>query len=145
MNPLAFVSLLLAITCYALAVFIIKISNKKLHRLWALFNIAVGVWGTGIFLASISSTSERAFRCWQFAHLGGCFVAVFFFHVIANFCELNKKAFLIFLYTLAISFSILNLFGLAGYKVFYAFDSLYYIKADNFVYVIFQCLFGFCR
>ncbi len=135
MNPLAFVSGLLALTCFLLALFILKVGRLKLHRLWAWFNISVGIWGAGICLASLATSQESAFRFWQFAHAGGFFVGVFFYHVVHNFCELKNKKFLFFAYAQAIFFSVLNLIGITGYKVIPTFGPIYYIKVLNFLYV----------
>ena len=142
MNIAALASLLLALTCYSLAIFILKNAKSQLHRLWALFNISVGFWGTGIFLASISNAAEQAFRYWQLAHYGGFFVSVFFFHVVYSYCELRNKKFLFFCYVQAAMFSILNAFGITGYKVAYAFNSLYYIKIETPLY-LFITIFWF--
>ena len=96
MNPLAFVSGLLAVTCFLLALFILKFARDRVHRLWACFNVSVGIWGIGICLASLSKSQESAFRFWQFAHAGGFFISVFFYHVVHDFCELKGKIFLLF-------------------------------------------------
>lgn len=134
-NPLALVSGLLAVTCFLLALFILRVGRLWLHRLWACFNISVGIWGTGICLAALSKSQENAFRFWQFAHAGGFFVGVFFYHVVHNFCELKSKKFLFFAYVQAIFFSVLNLVGITGYEAVPTFGPLYYIKVHNFLYI----------
>ena len=135
MNILAIASGLLALTCFSLAAFIYKNTRSPLHRLWTYFNICVGIWGAGILFASLTSDPKVAFRNWQIAHCGGFFVSVFFYHVIHNFCNLKNKFFLFLVYGQAILFFVLNLFGLAGYEVHLTFDTIYYVKAANIIYV----------
>lgn len=134
-NPLALISGLLAATCFLLALFILKVGRLHLHRLWACFNISVGIWGTGICLAALSKSHENALRFWQFAHAGGFFVGVFFYHVVHNFCQLKGRKFLFFAYAQAIFFSVVNLVGITGYKVVPTFGLLYYVKVQNLLYV----------
>lgn len=133
---LAVASALLSITCFLLAGFIFKNAHSLLHRLWAYFNISVGIWGAGIFFSSIAHTPQDAFRSWQFAHCGGFFVPVFFYHVTHDFCNCKGKVFLYFVYAQATIFFVLNLFGQAGYRVEPTFGPIYYVKADSFIYVI---------
>ncbi|MBI4257224.1 hypothetical protein HY626_04175 [Candidatus Uhrbacteria bacterium] len=140
MNTLAIASALLAATCFLLALFILKNAQSPLHHLWAYFNICVGIWGAGICFASLTHSPEVAFRYWQLAHCGGVFVSVLFYHVIYTFCNSRGKIFLSFIYTQALIFFILNLFSRAGYHTELKFESIYYIKADNFVYVLFPIL-----
>ncbi len=134
-NILAISSASLAMTCYGLAIFIAKYSESKLHRLWACFNVSVGIWGSGIFMASISDNPSSALMYWKFAHAGGFFVSVLFFHVTHDFCQLNMKRALLSIYAQAIVFSVLNIFGITGYKVTYLFNSVYYITVDNWLYI----------
>jgi len=142
MNPLAFVSSLLALTCFSLALFIFKISKNSLHRLWAYFNCSVGIWGAGICFAALSKTQTDAFMFWRIAHSGGFFVSVLFYHVARNFCNLKERWLLRFFYFEAIFFFCLNLFGITGYEVRPTFGEIYYVKISSFIY-IFVTLFWF--
>src|SRR3989338_3266637 len=101
MNIAAIASLLLSITCLALSGFIFKNAKSRLHSLWALFNLSIGIWGAGIFLACISTNPDNVFLAWQFAHAGGFFSSAFFFHVVTEYCDLRKRNFLIFCYAQA--------------------------------------------
>ncbi len=135
MNIAAIASLSLSVTCLALSGFIFKNAKSRLHSLWALFNLSIGIWGAGIFLACISTNPDYVFLAWQFAHAGGFFSSAFFFHVVTEYCDLKKRNFLIFCYVQATIFFILNLFGITGYEVTKTFDPLYYIHIKNWLYV----------
>ena len=135
MNIAAIASLSLSVTCLALSGFIFKNAKSRLHSLWALFNLSIGIWGAGIFLACISTNPDYVFLAWQFAHAGGFFSSAFFFRVVTEYCDLKKRNFLIFCYVQATIFFILNLFGITGYEVTKTFDPLYYIHIKNWLYV----------
>lgn len=141
MNILAVSAFTLATTCFLLAAFIAKNARTFLQKLWVCFNISVGIWGFGIFLASITSSEAQAFECWKFAHCGGFFVSVFFLHVTQKFCNLKRSWFLILTYIQACIFFVLNLFNEAGYTVAQTFNSIYYAKYQNFIYVLVTILF----
>ena len=135
MNIAAIASLSLSVTCLALSGFIFKNAKSRLHSLWALFNLSIGIWGAGIFLACISTNPDYVFLARRFAHAGGFFSSAFFFHVVTEYCDLKKRNFLIFCYVQATIFFILNLFGITGYEVTKTFDPLYYIHIKNWLYV----------
>ena len=93
LNPFAISGLLITFTCFGLIIILLRYGKTKLHKLWILFNLAVGIWGVGAFLVGISATREAAILSWRFAVCGGVFIPVFFFHVVNVFCEaVNKKA-----------------------------------------------------
>ena len=108
-NLFGVASLFVALVCFSLAVFIFANSRTKLHRLWALFNTAVGVFGSGTFLVAISSTYQQAFLSWKITLLGVSCIAMLFYHVTHEFCQLNNKRVLPLVYLHGIVFAFLVL------------------------------------
>ena len=91
MNLFAMAGLLLGVTCLFLSFLVLRYGNSKLHRIWVYFNLAVSIWGFGCFIVGIASNEATAKIGWKFAHVGGIFVGVFFYHVTCIFCELKRK------------------------------------------------------
>ena len=69
----------------------ITISKTTIHRVLALFNISVAIWGFGCFIAGIATTESAAIYGWRFGQTGGIFIAVFFYHMISIFCGLQRR------------------------------------------------------
>jgi two-component system NtrC family sensor kinase len=108
MNTFAIAGLLLGITCLLLAVFIFIYRKTKLHLIWIFFNLAVAIWGFGCFMVGIASTESDALFGWRFAHVGGLFVAVFFYHMVCAFYDLKHKKRIIAVYSIGLSSLWLN-------------------------------------
>jgi hypothetical protein len=66
------------------------------------FNLAVAVWGFGCFIVGIASNEASAKFGWKFAHVGGIFVGVFFYHVTCIFCELKRNKSIMTTYVIGI-------------------------------------------
>ena len=129
-NLFALAGLSVAIVCFLLSFFIFVSSKGKLPRLWALFNISVGIFGFGTFLVGISQTYQQAFLSWKITLFGVSYIAMFFYHVVYEFCKLKNKTMLQFVYFHGILFSIL---GITTSTIFhsmrYAFNQFYYYEA----------------
>ena len=92
MNLFAIAGLSVAISCAALSLITLLFGKTKLHRLLLYFNLAVGVWGFGLFLVGIADSGAKAIAAWKIAHLGGVFVGPLFYHLASNFCgKINRK------------------------------------------------------
>ena len=102
MNMFALSGLLLGITCLMLSVVLGVYGKTKLHHIWVLFNLAVAIWGFGCFVVGRATNESIALIGWRFAHIGGLFVNVFFYHMVSNFCDLKRKKTIIVVYSLAI-------------------------------------------
>ena len=137
LNPFAISGLILFFTCIILTLTILIYGKTKLHRLWALFNIAVGIWGFGTFLAGKATAELAALHSWRFTHVGAIFLSIFFFHVICTFCEIERPKIIIAAYLQGIFFLILNIMGLLFSKVRYVFNSFYFCEATNVFHLIF--------
>ncbi len=136
LNIFSLAGLLLAITCFLIAIIVLVYGRSKLHRIWLLCNIAICIWGIGCFLVGISKTEQEALFGWRLAHLGGVFIAVFFYHMACIFCEVNRKYVIIFAYIQIISFQILNLTSnlfLSSIKSYYG---LFYAKSTGIYYPV---------
>ncbi len=121
--------LLIGITCAILTIIILFAAKQKLHYLWALQNIALTIWGFGLFFVGISQKADIALLWWKFAHVGGLFVSVIFYHIIVIFCDLKRKKVVIFFYFQAMLFNLFNYLNRLGYVVTLKFNnSIYYIK-----------------
>jgi signal transduction histidine kinase len=130
MNLFAVAGLLLGITSLLLA-FVVAIYGKtKLHRIWAFFNVSVAIWGLGCFVVGKSSDESIAIFGWKFAHVGGIFVAVFFYHMVCTFCDLKRKRSIIAAYSLGLFFLFLNVATTELInKTRFVYNSLYYNDA----------------
>jgi len=109
MNLFSLTSLLLSITCFLLASLIFYYSKQKLHRLWASFNVFVGIYGLGMFLAGISKTYNQAFLSWKIAFFGVANISLFFYLVVYEFCGLSNRKMLSIVFAHGILFSVLTI------------------------------------
>ncbi len=139
LNPFAFAGLLLGFTCLVVTIILVKFGKSHIHRTWALFNIAVAVWGIGAFLIGTATDITKAEFYWKLAHVGIIFIPVFLFHVIYILCDLNQKKLLFSVYFLASIFLLLNLFAPKGVftsDLYFAFSSFYY-ASQGYTYIYF--------
>lgn len=125
-------SLSMAVLCAPLAFFVFAYSTKKVHRIWAIFNLIVATWGLANFLAGMSTTPERALIFWRIVCLVCTFLSVVYYHVIAEFCGIKRSRMLSFAYIQGALFVPLIIFSdyFIG-STFYAFDSIHYYKATT--------------
>ena len=136
-NTFSIAGLLLCFTCFALAWVNFYFGKKHIHKIWSLFNIAVGLWGFGAFFIGISTTPEKALISWKIAHIGGIFIPVFFYHTTCVFAGLKRKKVIIFAYSQGVLFLILNWTDLFITKARFVFNSLYYTECNNLFYLTF--------
>ncbi len=130
LNVFSIVGLFLGATSLILALIILSNSFQRLHRIWALFNIAVAIWGAGIFWIGATKDYSNALFGWKIFILGIIFIAVFFYHVVYEFCGLKSPAFLLFLYFQGSVFLLVTFLGsrMTGSLIF-LFHEFYYLKA----------------
>jgi two-component system NtrC family sensor kinase len=138
LNLFSVSGLLILFTFPILTVLSLKNYKSKLHTIWAVFNIAVGVWGLGAFLVSIANDAKTAFIYWKIAHVGIIFIPILYFHVSYVFCDLTNKKILVFLYLQAVFFLLLNIFDkLFQDNMRYVFSSFYYFEPTIYYYIFF--------
>jgi len=137
MNLFAIAGLSCGVSCLILAFIAMSYGKTKAHSLLVFFNIAVAIWGFGGCFVGIAKTPEAAMFGWKFAHIGGAFVAVFFYHLICVFCGIKiNSALLKFGYVQATIFNCISWgLNLGITKVRYVYD-LYYNVANFFVIFI---------
>ena len=130
MNLFALAGASLSISCLLLAAIIYINSRTKLHRVWALFNISVAIFGLGSFLVGIANKYGDAFLGWRIFWLGLIFVAVLFYHLVLIFCEYKESALLKIAYFQAVVFTALALFTNQMTNGFLRPFGFYYAKAN---------------
>lgn len=105
MNLFALAGLSCSISCLVLSVIAFIFGKVKIHRVLTFFNVAVAIWSYGLFIVGIATNEKTALFGWKFAHIGGMFVSILFFHIVCLFCEIKRKPLLIFGYAQAIIFN----------------------------------------
>ncbi len=127
MNALALSGLTIALTCFPLgALIFLRSDRRQLNNLWALFNVAVGVWGLGTMGVGLARTPEAGLLWWKIAHVGGIFLGVLFFHVVSLFCQRRRPVLIAAVYSYAVAFSLLACSGMAVAAPRLVFGGLYY-------------------
>ena len=139
LNPFAISGLLIAVTCFILIFILFKYGRTKFHQLWALFHLAVGIWGVGIFCIGISTSEELARIGWKIALFSGPLIAVFCYRTASELCEVRNKKIITFAYLYGIFFSpafiITDLFHA---PMRFAFNSFYYIQFTDIFFHIYS-------
>ncbi len=108
MNLFSIASLSLCVACFFLALLIFILSKQRLHRIWAFFNLSVGVYGLGMFLAGSTKDFSFAFFSWKVAFFGIANISLFFYLFVYEFCKLKTKRTLYFVIFHSILFSLLS-------------------------------------
>ncbi|NQU19313.1 GAF domain-containing protein [bacterium] len=137
MNLFSLSGLIIIATCSVLLIIIFIFGKNRLHKIWAIFNFVVIIWGIGSFLVGIAKTETSALFAWRLAFLGALFTCVFFYHTVFIFSNTKKRTFLIFAYTQGIFFAILTLFTnliFDNWRI--VFNSIYYNRATLFYYIL---------
>ncbi|HWR98291.1 MAG TPA: response regulator [Candidatus Methanoperedens sp.] len=129
MNLFGLAGLSVGVSCLALFLFIWIFGKTRLHRALQLFNLAVSIWGFGLFLVGISESGAKALAAWRMAHWGGLLVAPTYYYFVCAFTGIQRRKLLFFAYLQA---SILILVGLIPGQIFvrtrYVFD-LHYLES----------------
>lgn len=137
LSLLAIFGILLSSTCLIVALIAFIYGKQRLHKIWALFNLCVAIWGLGMFfIGDKNLNKEGALFFWKFAHIGGMFIPVVFLHTMLELCSIRKRKFLSFFYAQALFFVILTLNNRIGWWLEYIFNSFYWVKPLGYPYVI---------
>lgn len=129
MNLFSFSSIVVCIICFALFLFIIIFGRKKISRVWLLFNLSIAVWALGLFFVGNASTASKAIIYWRLAHLGGLFIAIFFYHTVCILCNITRRKTILFAYLQGLFFLFLDFSTPFISSVRPIFKYLYYNKA----------------
>jgi signal transduction histidine kinase len=127
MNLFSIAGLTCGISSSALALLALLFGKTRIHRILAFFNISVAIWGFGGYLVGGATTNNFAIFGWKFAHIGGIFVAIFFYHMVFEFCELKNNKIIYISYAIGILFLYLDIFtDVLINRTRFVFNSLYY-------------------
>jgi len=138
LNLFSFSGLLIILTVPVITILSLKQKRSKIHVVWSIFNIAVGIWGLGAFLISISRDPESSLLYWKLAHVGIIFIPPLHYHVSSVFCELSNKKVLAVLYLQSSLFLILSFSDkLFQNDLRIVFSSFYYIQPTAWYYIFF--------
>ncbi|RJX28814.1 MAG: response regulator [Desulfurivibrio sp.] len=135
-----------AISCFFVCGIAFIFGKTTLHRLLFYFNIAVSLWGVGIFLAGIAENEADLIRAWKLAHLGGFYVSPVFFHLICTWCDVRHRKIQIFAYGQALVFCCLIIFTDSIINKLILFKGIYFVDVNVvfamaiFIYVCFIIL-----
>lgn len=108
MNLFALAGISCAISCLVLGVLALSFGRTTLHRILFAFNIAVAVWGLGLFMVGVADTVAASITGWKAAHLGGFFVGVLFYHMVCVLTGIERRKLLWLGYAQGIVFNILS-------------------------------------
>jgi len=138
MNIFSLSGLILGLTCLFLVI-ISEIKGKSLlHRVWSLFNIAVGSWGAGSFFIGRIKDPDVALLTWRFTEISVVFIAVFFLHTTYLICNLRNRSLLYFAYFQGFIFSLLSITSNTFFSGTYLiFGQFYYALPGVLFYVFF--------
>ena len=137
LNPLFISSVLFGTTSLSLAIVVPFFGKKDIHKIWSFFNFLVAWWGFSLALICLAGPDkEKAKYLWVVANSGGLFIAVFFYHFVALFCEYKKKPFLIFTYLQGCLFLLLTIFGKLNFSLTYVYGSFYYARVKSPLYLL---------
>lgn len=140
LNIFSFAGIVMFFTCAGLIFLSLKYGKRRVHKIWALFNLSVGLWGLGSLFIGLSSTPEVALLSWRVAHIGGIFIPIFFYHVVVAFCRISRPRLVFFAYAQGVVYLVLNAVGLLFNKTVFLFNSIYYIQAIDFYYYSFTII-----
>ena len=136
LNPFAVSGILIASTCFVLVLILLKYGKSKLHRIWALFNFVVGLWGVGYILVGTSSSEFEALKGWRIAY-SSIFISVIFYHTTSIFTGKKYNRLVFWGYTYETLFVLANYF-FVGNKNFAIitepFSSLYFVQSSSLIF-----------
>lgn len=143
MNLFALSGLLTGITSSVLALVVYaKAPERRPNRLWALFALAVAVWGFGAYRIASTLDPTIALTWWKISHVGVIFIPVLFLHFIFVFLNIRRTRLILLTYACGLGFLLANLFTDWFIKdLRFVFDSFYYDSPPSILYPYFVLFF----
>ena len=83
---------------------IIKTRINSLRLLWVLFNVAVSLWGLGLFIGFSTKDAETTLFWSRFLNLSAVWIPIFFFHFVVIFTQRSKKSELFVYYLVTVAY-----------------------------------------
>lgn len=138
LNPFSISGIVLSVTSILLTLILLIYGKSNLHKICALFNFVIFIWGIGsIYIGSIQN-SETALHFWRWIKISITFIPILNYHVVYLLCRLNNRKILYLVYLQGIIFSILSVTTTAFIsKVQYVFNSFYYDVPGSLYYIYF--------
>ncbi|MBF0522840.1 MAG: GAF domain-containing protein [Candidatus Omnitrophica bacterium] len=132
LNAFSISGITLAITCFFFTIFLFITGRTKLHRVWAYFNLVVGLWGAGAFFVGVIKDKAVVLDVLRLVHVPITFIPILNFHVVYLLCGLKSRRILQLVYLQGIFFSCCSL-SLPGFipEVRLIFHSFYYHTAGR--------------
>jgi signal transduction histidine kinase len=95
MNAFAWSGLLTGVSCTMMAG-LVYLTNRagRANQLWALFCLAVSVWGFGALLVGLAPSPDVAIMGWRIAHIGVVFIPTLFYHFVLAFIDVPRPRYL---------------------------------------------------
>ncbi len=103
--------------------------------MWGFFNLSILIWGLGLCGVSQSLNENDALFWWKAAHIGGLFIAIFFYHTVCLLTGVQRKKLLVFAYIQAAIFLIINFGNFFINPSYLIWGGIFYNKA-NLLYTV---------
>jgi signal transduction histidine kinase len=142
MNAFAVSGLVAGISCTIMAG-LVYFTNRsaRVNRLWAIFCLAVSLWGFGALLIGLTDDPSIAHAWWRVAHVGVILIPVLFYHFVAAFADLRRPRELALAYAATAAFLAADAApGFIG-PVRPVFGEFYYHGSPSALYVSFVVFF----
>ena len=141
-NNFALSGLLTGFTSLSLALFVyFKNRENSLNRVWAIFAVAVAIWGFGVYKIAMASDIAVAMMWWRIAHIGVIGIPVLFFHFVYRFLEVPRKTAVVVVYIIGLIFLGLDATDLFIANMRFVFSSFYYDSPPGPAYPAFVFFF----
>jgi signal transduction histidine kinase len=142
MNAFAWSGLLTGLSCTLMAG-MVYLTNRagRVNRLWAVFCLAVSVWGLGALLAGLTPKPEAALLVWKATHVGVIFIPILFYHFVLVYTDARPTPLLRAGYAISLVFLVMDLSGLLVTRVRLMFGQFYYNASGGPAYGAFTAWF----
>jgi len=124
-------NLTVGIVCLILVIILLRYGAKREHYVWAFFSFIVTIWGFGAFLVGFAKTNSIAMICWKIALAGATLTPIVLYHFVVALGKSRRLKTLAVFYSYGIVTIFLTLFNLAGLKIVYIYDAIYYVRATD--------------
>lgn len=118
------------ISCFLVFALAFYFGKTNIHRVLLRFNLAVTIWGIGLFLIGIADNEAEAKFAWKLASSAGIFIAPTFYHLICAWCEVKHQKLLYLAYGQAAVFAIAIIFSNLLINEFRYVFNIYFIEAN---------------